>query len=100
MAVAHAPGSAAPSAVAPAAAPQRAPAQRLSKDAYRRRKAAVEADLERLQARKSLLEAALSDPDVQSNFVELRRIGNELADVDGALAAAEEAWLLVEEMAP
>ena len=32
--------------------------------------------------------------------MELRRIGNELAEVDGALAAAEEAWLLVEEMAP
>ena len=73
---------------------------KLSKDAYRRRKAAVEADLERLEGRRSLLEAALADPDVQSNFVELRRIGNELADVDGALAAAEEAWLLVEEAAP
>ncbi len=82
----------------PAAA--RPPAKKLSKDAYRRRKATVEADLERLGARKALLEAALADPDVQSNFVELRRIGNELADVDGALAAAEEAWLLVEEMAP
>ncbi len=97
---ARGPGSAAPSAAAPAVAPPWGPAQKLSKDAYRRRKTAVEADLERLQSRKSLLEAALSDPDVQSNFVELRRIGNELADVDGALAAAEEAWLLVEEMAP
>jgi ATP-binding cassette subfamily F protein 3 len=82
-----------------AAAPRPA-APKLSKDAYRRRKAAVEADLERLEGRRSLLEAALADPEVQSNFVELRRIGNELADVDGALAAAEEAWLLVEEAAP
>ena len=73
---------------------------KLSKDAYRRRKATVEADLERLESRKELLESALADPEVQANFVELRRIGNELAEVDGALAAAEEAWLLVEEMAP
>jgi ATP-binding cassette subfamily F protein 3 len=83
-----------------AARPPRPAVPRLSKDAYRRRKAVVEADLQRLEERKSLLEAALADPEVQANFVELRRIGNELADVDGALAAAEEAWLLVEEAAP
>ncbi len=85
-----------------AAAPStpRERAEKLSKEAYRRRKLAVEADLERLGSCRALLEAALGDPEVQANFVELRRIANELADVDGALVAAEEAWLLVEEMAP
>ena len=92
--------AAAASVGAAAAPPARGPVAKLSKDAYRRRKASVESDLERLGARKSLLEAALTDPDVQSNFVELRRIANELADVDGSLAAAEEAWLLIEEAAP
>ena len=76
------------------------PAPRLSKDTYRRRKGAVEADLERLGRRRSELEAAMADPEVQANFVELRRLSNELAEVDEALAAAEEAWLIVEEQAP
>ena len=75
-------------------------APRLSKDTYRRRKGAVEADLERLGRRRAELEAAMADPEVQSNFVELRRLSNELAEVDEALAAAEEAWLIVEEQAP
>jgi hypothetical protein len=42
----------------------------------------------------------MADPEVQANFVELRRLSNELAEVDEALAAAEEAWLIVEEQAP
>ncbi|MEI8334112.1 MAG: ATP-binding cassette domain-containing protein, partial [Chloroflexota bacterium] len=75
-------------------------APKLSKDAYRRRKLVVEADLERLGRRKGELETAIVDPEVQSNFVEMRRIANELADVDEALGAAEEAWLIVEEQAP
>ena len=54
---------------------------RLSKDAYRRQKAAVEAELTRLGLRKSHLELAASDPSVLANFVELRRITSELADV-------------------
>ena len=37
---------------------------------------------------------------VQSNFIELRRVTSELADVDTALAAAEEAWLVLAERAP
>ena len=72
----------------------------LSKDAYRRRKASVEVDLTRLGLRKSHLELALGDPAIQANFVELRRVTSELADVDAALAQAEEAWLIVEERAP
>ena len=40
------------------------------------------------------------DQRVQSNFVELRRLTSELADVDGALAQAEEAWLTLSERAP
>jgi len=72
----------------------------LSKDAYRRRKAAVEGDLTRLGLRKRHLELALADPAVQANFVELRRLSSELADVEVALGEAEDAWLVVEERAP
>jgi ATP-binding cassette subfamily F protein 3 len=73
---------------------------RLSKDAYRRESERIEADLERLSEQKTTLEAALEDPAVQSNFVELRRLGSELARVDGALSQAEDAWLTLEERAP
>jgi len=79
----------------------RAPRQpKLSKDAYRRQKAVIEDDLGRLGLRKSHLELALMNPTTAANFVELRRVTSELADVDQALAAAEEAWLLLEERAP
>ena len=74
--------------------------QRLSKDAYRRQKATVEAELTRLGLRKNHLELAASDPAVLANFVELRRVTSELADVSVALEAAEEAWLETEERAP
>ena len=59
----------------------------LSKDAYRRQKAALDAELTRLGLRKSHLELAMGDPAVAANFVELRRVTSELADVDAALAA-------------
>jgi ATP-binding cassette subfamily F protein 3 len=72
----------------------------LSKDAYRRRKQLVEDDLTRLGLRKSQLELALGDSKVQANFVELRRVTSELADVDAALAQAEDAWLTLAEQAP
>ena len=62
--------------------------------------AQVEEDLTRLGLRKCQLELALSDPGVQANFVELRRLTSELADVDAALAQAEEAWLTLYERAP
>jgi ATP-binding cassette subfamily F protein 3 len=78
----------------------RAIARRLSKDAYRRQKAVVEGDLTRLGLRKNHLELALGDSGVQSNFVELRRLTSELADVDAALSQAEDAWLALEEQAP
>jgi ATP-binding cassette subfamily F protein 3 len=74
--------------------------QVLSKDAYRRRRQVVEDDLTRLGLRKSQLELALGDAGVQSNFVELRRVSSELADVDAALAQAEDAWLVLAEQAP
>ncbi|HYM82576.1 MAG TPA: ABC-F family ATP-binding cassette domain-containing protein [Candidatus Dormibacteraeota bacterium] len=74
--------------------------RRLSKEAYRRQAAVVEAELTRLGLRKSHLELALADPGTQRNFVELRRVTSELADVDTALTAAEEAWLELEERAP
>ena len=98
--------------VARSAAPPRLPAgaaasrargpsrPRLSKDAYRRQKEAVDADLTRLGLRKSHLELALGDPGVAANFVELRRVTSELADVERALEAAEDAWLDLEERAP
>ena len=72
----------------------------LSKDAYRRQKDVVDADLTRLGLRKSHIELALADPVVQANFVELRRLTSELVDVDRALSAAEDAWLALEERAP
>ena len=85
----------------PARAPARPAARhQLSKDAYRRRRDVVEADLTRLGLRKSQLELALGDPGVQSNFVELRRVTSELADVNAALAQAEDAWLVLAEQAP
>jgi hypothetical protein len=75
-------------------------AAKLSKDAYQRQKTALDAELTRLGLRKNHLELALGDPGVAANFVELRRVTSELADVDAALAAAEDAWLELEERAP
>ena len=92
----HSPGS-------PSTSPSQARAPRqpkLSKDAFRRQKAVIEDDLGRLGLRKGHLELALMNPTTSANFVELRRVTSELADVDQALAAAEEAWLLLEERAP
>jgi ATP-binding cassette, subfamily F, member 3 len=74
--------------------------QRLSKDAYRRQRAALDAELTRLGLRKNHLELAMQDPAVAANFVEMRRVTSELADVGQALAAAEDAWLELEERAP
>ena len=79
----------------------RAPkAARLSKDAYRRQRETLDAELTRLGLRKNHLELAIGDRAVQSNFVELRRVTSELADVEAALEAAEDAWLVLEERAP
>ena len=72
----------------------------MSKEAYRRGKAAAEGELTRLGLRKNHLELAMGDPAVQANFVEMRRVTSELADIDAALAAAEDAWLDLEERAP
>jgi hypothetical protein len=72
----------------------------MSKDAYRRQQRVVEEDLTRLGLRKSQLELALGDSGIQTNFVELRRLSSELADVDQALGQAEEAWLALAERAP
>jgi ATP-binding cassette subfamily F protein 3 len=73
---------------------------RLSKDAYRRQREAIDAELTRLGLRKNHLELSMGDPTVRANFVELRRITSELADVEAALAVAEDAWLALEERAP
>jgi ATP-binding cassette subfamily F protein 3 len=97
--VAEAP-KASPSATAPPARKRAQRRDKLSKDAYRRQKASVEAELTRLGLRKSHLELSLGDPNVTANYVEMRRITSELADIEGALAAAEDAWLEVEERAP
>ena len=86
---------------APTAVPATARrAGRLSKDAYRRQKVVVDGDLTRLGLRKNHLELAMGDRAIRANFVELRRIASELADVEVALAAAEQAWLELEERAP
>ncbi len=81
----------------PASGPR---AAKLSKDAYRRQRETVDADLTRLGLRKNHLELATGDPAIQANFVELRRVTSELADVEAALAAVEDAWLALEERAP
>ncbi len=83
----------------PAPAPNRQ-LEKLSKDAYRRRRAQLDEELARLTERKGLLESALQDPSVHGNFVELRRVSGDLAAVNEALAVAEEAWLEMEEAAP
>ncbi len=93
-------GTRADRATHPAPAPGSKRPAPLSKDAYRRQIGKVEDDMTRLGVRKSQLELALGDPRVQANFVELRRLTSELADVDGALAQAEEAWLALSERAP
>jgi energy-coupling factor transporter ATP-binding protein EcfA2 len=74
--------------------------EKLSKDAYRRRRAELDADLTRLGLRKNHLELALGAPNVQANFVELRRVSSELADVTTALRTTEDAWLELEDRAP
>jgi ATP-binding cassette subfamily F protein 3 len=87
-------------ALPPAAAPKPPRGAKLSKDAYRRQRESLDAELTRLGLRKNHLELELSKPSVQSNFIELRRVSSELADVDVALGAAEDAWLALEERAP
>ncbi len=73
---------------------------KMSKDAYKRQKVALDGEMTRLSLRKNHLELAMGDPTVAANFVELRRVTSELADVDTALAAVEDAWLEMEERAP
>ncbi|HEY3335405.1 MAG TPA: ABC-F family ATP-binding cassette domain-containing protein [Candidatus Limnocylindrales bacterium] len=73
---------------------------KLSKDAYRRRREVLDGELGRLGLRKSQLELAMGTPSIASNFVEMRRVTSELADVERALAEAEDAWLELEEQAP
>ena len=91
---------AAAAALAPAAPRARTKKEKLSKDAYRRQKATVEGELTRLHLRKNHLELAMGDPNVTGNYVEMRRVTSELADIEVALATAEDAWLELEERAP
>jgi ATP-binding cassette subfamily F protein 3 len=91
---------AAPAQSTPSPARRTATREKLSKDAYRRQKTVVDAELTRLGLRKSQLELSMSSPAIAANFVELRRVTSELADVERALAAAEDAWLDLEERAP
>jgi ATP-binding cassette subfamily F protein 3 len=91
------PGTASPPAIA---RPRARKLEKLSKDAYRKQRAALDGELTRLGLRKSHLELAMADPGVAANFVELRRVTSELADVGAALQAAEDAWLELEERAP
>jgi ATP-binding cassette, subfamily F, member 3 len=99
-------GSTAPVRVGVKAALQTTPVERpkrrpkLSKETYRRRREAVDGELARLGLRKSQLELAIGTPSIAANFVEMRRVTSELADVDRALAEAEDAWLELEELAP
>ncbi len=78
----------------------RPPIAKFSKDAYRRRKIQLDEELAGLTERKHRLESALADPGVHGNFLELRRVSGELANVDQALAEVEQAWLEMEEAAP
>jgi hypothetical protein len=102
---AHGNGAPARAAIRSSLAPPAAPGPatngaRLSKDAYRRERRRIEADLARLGERKAALEQGLADQAVQANFIELRRLSTELADVNAALDQAEDAWLTLEERAP
>lgn len=81
---------------ATAAPPKARKGPALSKEQARRRRAAIDADLERLGLRKSQLELDLLDPKVLDSYTEIARVTSELADVSTALAAAEEAWLALE----
>ncbi|HEX2470722.1 MAG TPA: ABC-F family ATP-binding cassette domain-containing protein, partial [Candidatus Limnocylindrales bacterium] len=56
----------------PTAARSRARTTKLSKDAYRRRREALDGELGRLGLRKSQLELSMGMPSVTSNFVEMR----------------------------
>jgi ATP-binding cassette, subfamily F, member 3 len=85
---------------APVARPRGRRLEKLSKDAYRKQRATLDGELTRLGLRKSHLELAMVDPGVARNFVELRRVTSELADIDAALQSAEDAWLELEERAP
>ena len=60
----------------------------------------LDAELARLGLRKTQLELAMTNPAVAANFVEMRRVTSELADVERALGEAENAWLQLEEQAP
>jgi hypothetical protein len=42
----------------------------------------------------------MADPAVSGNYVEMRRVTSELADIEVALATAEDTWLDLEERAP
>jgi ATP-binding cassette, subfamily F, member 3 len=99
---APAPGWPAPRVAEPVEAPpvRPKPRARLSKEAYRRRREAVDAELSRLGLRRSQLELAMGTPSIAANFVEMRRVTSELADVERALAEAEDAWLELEVQAP
>ena len=96
-AAAASPGPVAASVAAPVRRGSRA---KLSKEAYRRRREAIDAELSRLGLRRSQLELAVGSPTVAANFVEMRRVTSELADVERALAETEDAWLELEEQAP
>ena len=87
-------------ATAPAPKVARPRRTKLSKDAYRRRRESLDGELARLGLRRSQLELAMGTPAVAANFVEMRRVTSELADVELALAAAEDAWLELEDQAP
>ena len=87
-------------AVPPRVARPKSRAAKLSKEAYKRQRSALDAEMTRLGLRRSHLELALGDPAVSANFVELRRVTSELADVDAALTVAEDAWLDLEDRAP
>jgi ATP-binding cassette subfamily F protein 3 len=92
--------SARPASTAAVTRPRSRRLEKLSKDAYRKQRVALDGELTRLGLRKSHLELAMGDPGVAANFVELRRVTSELADVDAALQSAEDAWLELEERAP
>ncbi len=64
------------------------------------RRPPLEAELTRLGLRKNHLELAMADPNVQRNFVELRRVTSELADVDSRPGRRRGRLARLEERAP
>ena len=51
-----------------------------------------EAEIERLETRKSILEEDMAKPEIATNSVKLQEVANEVANLDDKLAELYEKW--------